>query len=293
MDNVLGGHPLPGRRSRALRAVAGDEPRRPAARRRRSPASCCRSASEVVADDPHADAGRHGPAHRLRPAREAARAPAGAAAAASHHARKTADSVYRLEADAYCVDDLVIGGVFPLAMAVLKLAVMFVILVQLDASLALLSLAVVPFLYRLPSLLLGQDDRPRRAREGARIDADRAAATRSSRRSGASRASRGSGTSWRDSTRRAADTMEARLRLTWQESLFSVAVTRDHADRHGARAGRRRPARHGRHADGRRPARGHRLPGRRLQPAFVDRPYDRLAAAGDRQRRAACARSSR
>ena len=54
---------------------------------------------------------------------------------------KTADSVYRLEADAYCVNDLVMGGVFPLAMAVLKLAVMFVILVRLDATLALLSLS--------------------------------------------------------------------------------------------------------------------------------------------------------
>ena len=33
-----------------------------------------------------------------------------------HHVlTKTADSVYRLEADAYCVNDLVMGGFFPLA----------------------------------------------------------------------------------------------------------------------------------------------------------------------------------
>ena len=31
-----------------------------------------------------------------------------------HIATRTADSVYRLEADAYCVHDLVMGGVFPL-----------------------------------------------------------------------------------------------------------------------------------------------------------------------------------
>src|SRR5262249_29439323 len=35
-----------------------------------------------------------------------------------HHVLSTtADSVYRLDADAYCVDDLVLGGIFPLATA--------------------------------------------------------------------------------------------------------------------------------------------------------------------------------
>ena len=77
--------------------------------------------------------------------------------------RSTADSVYRLETDAYCVNDLVMGGVFPLATAVLKLAVMFVILLRLDLTLALLSLVVVPFLWMPPALLLAPDDRPRRA----------------------------------------------------------------------------------------------------------------------------------
>jgi len=65
-----------------------------------------------------------------------------------HHVlNRTADSVYRLEADAYCVNDLVMGGFFPLATAFLKLAVMFLILARLDLPLALLSLSVVPFLY--------------------------------------------------------------------------------------------------------------------------------------------------
>ena len=65
-----------------------------------------------------------------------------------HHVLgRTADSVYRLESDAYCVNDLVIGGVFPLTTAALKLAVMFVILMRLDPTLGLLSLAVAPFLY--------------------------------------------------------------------------------------------------------------------------------------------------
>jgi ABC-type multidrug transport system fused ATPase/permease subunit len=64
-----------------------------------------------------------------------------------HITTRTADSVYRLEADAYCVNDLAMGGVFPLAVSALKLTVMFTILVQLDLALALLSLSVVPFLY--------------------------------------------------------------------------------------------------------------------------------------------------
>ena len=64
-----------------------------------------------------------------------------------HIATKTADSVYRLDADAHCVDDLIIGGVFPLALATLNLSVMGAVLVYLDTTLALLSVAVVPFLY--------------------------------------------------------------------------------------------------------------------------------------------------
>ena len=53
----------------------------------------------------------------------------------------------RLDADAHCVNDLVLGGVFPLALAALNLAVMFGVLVYLDLTLGLLSLAVAPFLY--------------------------------------------------------------------------------------------------------------------------------------------------
>lgn len=66
---------------------------------------------------------------------------------AYHQRAQTADSVYRLEADAYCVSDLVLGGVLPLATACLKLVVMFAILARLDTALAALSLVVVPFLY--------------------------------------------------------------------------------------------------------------------------------------------------
>jgi ATP-binding cassette subfamily B protein/subfamily B ATP-binding cassette protein MsbA len=65
-----------------------------------------------------------------------------------HHVlTPTADSVYRLDADAHCVDDLIIGGVFPLTLATLNLGVMFAVLVYVDPTLALLSLVVAPFLF--------------------------------------------------------------------------------------------------------------------------------------------------
>ncbi|MDH3423713.1 MAG: ABC transporter transmembrane domain-containing protein, partial [Gemmatimonadota bacterium] len=65
-----------------------------------------------------------------------------------HHVlTPTADSVYRLDADAHCVDDLIIGGVFPLLLAALNLAVMFVVLLYVNVTLALLSLVVAPFLF--------------------------------------------------------------------------------------------------------------------------------------------------
>ena len=90
-----------------------------------------------------------------------------------HILTRTADSVYRLDADAHCVDDLVIGGVFPLALALLNLGVMFAVLAYLDRTLALLSLTVVPFLYLCSAPLLGDHDGPGRASEGAGVHAHR------------------------------------------------------------------------------------------------------------------------
>ena len=88
-----------------------------------------------------------------------------------HVLGRTADTVYRLESDAYCVNDLVIGGVFPLATAALNLTVMFVILMGLDPTLGLLSLAVAPFLYVSLRYYSPHDDRPRGAGEAAGGDA--------------------------------------------------------------------------------------------------------------------------
>lgn len=64
-----------------------------------------------------------------------------------HQNTGTGDAIYRLDSDAFCVDSIIMSGFFPLASALLTLTLMFAILLQLDPTLALLSLAVVPLLF--------------------------------------------------------------------------------------------------------------------------------------------------
>jgi ATP-binding cassette subfamily B protein len=141
-----------------------------------------------------------------------------------HLLAKTADSVYRLDSDVYCVNDLVMGGVFPLAMAVLKLSVMFAILMRLDATLALLSLTVAPFLYVcLRYYSLKMTDRAERVKALESSLIERAYEIISSIKAVKSFARERHELA--RFARSGADTMGARLRLTWQESLFSVTVS--------------------------------------------------------------------
>ena len=64
-----------------------------------------------------------------------------------HNSVSAGDAVYRIDADAYCIDNLVMKGLFPLGSAALTLVVMLAVLIRLDSTLALLALCVVPFLY--------------------------------------------------------------------------------------------------------------------------------------------------
>jgi ATP-binding cassette subfamily B protein len=65
-----------------------------------------------------------------------------------HHTRTPiGDSVYRLEADAGALEQLMLRGALPFTFSALTLVVMFAILIRIDLSLALVSLAVVPFLF--------------------------------------------------------------------------------------------------------------------------------------------------
>ena len=142
-----------------------------------------------------------------------------------HHVlTPTADSVYRLDADAHCVNDLIIGGVFPLTLATLNLGVMFAVLVYVDLTLALLSLVVAPFLYvclRFYSRTMLERSERVKALESTLIERafeilSSVAAVKSFTRERHELARFSSSSD---------DTMRARLTLTWQESLFSVAVT--------------------------------------------------------------------
>ena len=64
-----------------------------------------------------------------------------------HITTNTGDAVYRIDVDSYSIENLIMSGILPLATSVLTLVVMFVILLRLDLTVALLSLSVVPFLY--------------------------------------------------------------------------------------------------------------------------------------------------
>lgn len=141
-----------------------------------------------------------------------------------HLTHRTSDAVYRLDADTYCINDLVTGGALPIALAGLHLAVMFAVVLAMDPTLALLALAVAPFLYlclryhattlseRAEQVKMLESGLVERAYETLRSIAAIKSFARERHELGRfSRTSR--------------DTARARVRLTWQESLFSLAVT--------------------------------------------------------------------
>jgi ATP-binding cassette subfamily B protein/subfamily B ATP-binding cassette protein MsbA len=65
-----------------------------------------------------------------------------------HHSRlPVGEAVYRLQADAGFLEQLLLRGVLPLTFSAVTLIVMFGILLRINVLLALVSLAVVPFLF--------------------------------------------------------------------------------------------------------------------------------------------------
>src|SRR3954451_1258815 len=66
----------------------------------------------------------------------------------AHHERTPrGDTVYRLEADATCIEHLLLKGVFPVAFSALTLVVMFAVLASLDVTLALIAASIAPVLF--------------------------------------------------------------------------------------------------------------------------------------------------
>jgi ATP-binding cassette subfamily B protein/subfamily B ATP-binding cassette protein MsbA len=140
-----------------------------------------------------------------------------------HITTSTGDAVYRVDVDAYSIENLLIGG-FPLITSVATLVVMFGIMLELDVTVALLSLSVVPFLYLCIryyiSTLLNREESVKEL-ESKLIG--RLYETFSAIRLVKSFARETHETA---RYRAAGDqTMEARIALTWQQSLFSVLVT--------------------------------------------------------------------
>ena len=140
-----------------------------------------------------------------------------------HIATPTGDAVYRIDVDSYAIENLLIGG-FPLLTSVATLVVMFTILLRKDVTVALLSLAVVPFLYLsiryYMSTLLVREERVKELESSlvqrlyetfaaVRLVKSFARESHEARRFGAA----------------GGETMNARIALTWQQSLFSALVT--------------------------------------------------------------------
>ena len=141
-----------------------------------------------------------------------------------HHVKtNTGDAVYRVDVDAYAIENLLVGG-FPLLTAVTTLVVMFAILLKLDATVALLSLAVVPFLYLsiryYISTLLNREER---VKELESTLVERLYETFSAIRLVKSFARESHETARYAAA--GARTMDARIGLTWHQSVFSVVVS--------------------------------------------------------------------
>jgi ABC-type multidrug transport system fused ATPase/permease subunit len=141
-----------------------------------------------------------------------------------HITTSTSDAVYRVDIDAYSIENLVMSGLFPLATSITTLVVMFSILLYLDVTVALLSLTVVPFLYlclRYYTSTLVQ--REERVKEFESKLLERLYETFS-----AMRLVKGFAREPYEAARYATAgerTMRARIAITWQQSLFSVVVT--------------------------------------------------------------------
>jgi ATP-binding cassette subfamily B protein len=141
-----------------------------------------------------------------------------------HITTNTGDAVYRLETDAYSIENLVMSGMFPLASSFITLAVMFVILARLDPTIALLSLIVVPFLYaclRYYTTTLVM--RTERVKELESKLVERLYEVFAAMRLVKSFAREPYEA--RRFFQTGDEVMKARISITWQESLFSVVVT--------------------------------------------------------------------
>ena len=142
----------------------------------------------------------------------------------NHHiTTSTADAVYRVDVDAYAIENLVMSGLFPLATSIIALTVMFGILLRLNVTIALLSLTVVPFMY----LCLRYYTKTLVNREERVKELESKLLGRLYETFGAMKLVKSFAREPYELQRYATHgvrTMDARIAITWQQSLFSVVV---------------------------------------------------------------------
>ena len=143
----------------------------------------------------------------------------------NHHiTTSTADAVYRVDVDAYAIENLVMSGIFPLATSATSLIVMFGFLLYKNVTIGLLSLCVVPFLYLClryyTSTLVNREERVKEL-ESKLLE-------RLYETFGAIRLVKSFSRETHELERyqqAGETTMKARIAITWQSSLFSVVVS--------------------------------------------------------------------
>jgi ATP-binding cassette subfamily B protein len=143
----------------------------------------------------------------------------------NHHiTTSTADAVYRVDVDAYAIENLVMSGLFPLATSIIALTVMFGVLLWLNVTIALLSLTVVPFMY----LCLRYYTKTLVNREERVKELESSLLSRLYETFGAMKLVKSFAREPHELQRYQSSgvtTMDARIAITWQQSLFSVVVS--------------------------------------------------------------------
>jgi len=140
-----------------------------------------------------------------------------------HIATNTGDAVYRIDVDSYSIENLVMSGIIPLASSLATLLVMFAVLARLDVTVALLSLTVVPFLYiclrYYMTTIVSRNERVKELE--SKLIAQLYEVFSAIRLVKSYAREPFETTRYTDFGR---DVMQARIAITWQESLFGVAV---------------------------------------------------------------------
>ena len=132
--------------------------------------------------------------------------------------------MYRVDVDAYAIENLVMSGIFPLATSIVSLIVMFGWVLYMNVTIALLSMTVVPFMYLClryyTSTLVNREERVKEL-ESKLLE-------RLYETFGAMRLVKSFAREKHELERYAGageTTMKARIAITWQQSMFSVVVS--------------------------------------------------------------------